>query len=462
MPSPHVVRCVHCESPLKLKDESFLGRKVRCPSCGESFRIPERRAPASSGAKQARKRPARPQPPPEDDFSFDLGDDYGEDFDSAPPPTRKPSGKGKKKKKKKRKSTGPGLGRIGLIAAVILLGLSMLGGLGYGVVYLVQNLPLMGGRFDWMPEEMDSFIEIRVAELWNSPFFEPIREKEEVRKHLQTLPDTQIQFEDIEKIAAGWNQRSQHTTQLVRTHLTRPADESLFPDATVTEYGGYKLYHHGGSPQVSFIPGEKVVVTGHTDAVKKAIDADGKCEAAKEFRFLSGSGEIVVGALGSVRPPQWGPGTRFPMFSPGGGTGSNAERMSLTVNCGRDLTFRFDARLDDADSATRFHKETEDGIAQMRQGMTQLQSMAQSNPLISSEHIRPVVDGLNRAVESITVKQSGSRVSGEGMVPGDLVQAGARLFDTFSASGPPTIPQQTPSGRRGPLTPPGIAPTDGF
>ena len=61
---PLVIRCEHCQAPLKLPEE-FVGRSVRCPSCQQEF--------------VAKEDPVQPPPPrreePED--QPDLDDDRG-------------------------------------------------------------------------------------------------------------------------------------------------------------------------------------------------------------------------------------------------------------------------------------------------------------------------------------------------------------------------------------------------
>jgi len=37
MPDVISVKCTHCDSSLKLKDKSAIGKKAKCPKCGELF-----------------------------------------------------------------------------------------------------------------------------------------------------------------------------------------------------------------------------------------------------------------------------------------------------------------------------------------------------------------------------------------------------------------------------------------
>ena len=84
-------QCPHCFAKLKLKNPELVGRKVRCPSCEEPFRV-EALADSPGPANRSQSAP----PADEDDWLEDLGS-YGDDSASAaaPPPVI-----GRKKKKK--------------------------------------------------------------------------------------------------------------------------------------------------------------------------------------------------------------------------------------------------------------------------------------------------------------------------------------------------------------------------
>ncbi len=106
-----VARCPHCSGKLSLKDESYLGRKVRCPRCEEPFVIKGDASSASGGArppvaKKRQPKKTRPRPAPAasgaDDW-LDGVDSFDDDasFDDAPR-SAPPAVIGQKRKKKKR------------------------------------------------------------------------------------------------------------------------------------------------------------------------------------------------------------------------------------------------------------------------------------------------------------------------------------------------------------------------
>lgn len=89
-------QCPHCFAKLKLKNPDLVGKKVRCPSCEEPFRVEAPAdSPAAAPAKRAKSRETVAAG--EDDWLNDLdsyGDTPAESAVAAPPPVV-----GRKKKK---------------------------------------------------------------------------------------------------------------------------------------------------------------------------------------------------------------------------------------------------------------------------------------------------------------------------------------------------------------------------
>jgi hypothetical protein len=119
-----IVQCSNCGKRLKLKAPA-AGKKLRCPGCKEPFVVPGK----SGGAKKKRT------PPPandfddygaDDDFGADGGDDYGE-----PARPQRSGAKGKKGRKAAPKKSS----KTPLIAGVAILGLGLVGGLVYMLVF---------------------------------------------------------------------------------------------------------------------------------------------------------------------------------------------------------------------------------------------------------------------------------------------------------------------------------------
>ena len=118
-----IVQCSNCGKRLKLKAPA-AGKKLRCPGCKEPFVVPGKKG----GARKKRT------PPPndfddygaEDDFGADGDDDYGE-----PARPQRSGAKGRKGKKAPAKKSS----KTPLIAGVAILGLGLVGGLVYMLVF---------------------------------------------------------------------------------------------------------------------------------------------------------------------------------------------------------------------------------------------------------------------------------------------------------------------------------------
>ncbi|MDB4733084.1 zinc-ribbon domain-containing protein [Planctomicrobium sp.] len=105
---PLNIQCSHCSATLRLRDDSYLGKKVRCPKCQEIFTV-------HSPSKQ-KLNPQRQQFPSsrnesedlylddvDDDLIDDWEDDNWDDFeetDSLPPRSKKRPSKKKRRKRK--------------------------------------------------------------------------------------------------------------------------------------------------------------------------------------------------------------------------------------------------------------------------------------------------------------------------------------------------------------------------
>jgi predicted Zn finger-like uncharacterized protein len=76
---PSITRCPECNGQLQVPDE-FLGRKVKCPTCGAQFTA---QAPGSAAAPPPQQPAAAPSPRYRDE------DDDEDDYDDEPRPRRK-------------------------------------------------------------------------------------------------------------------------------------------------------------------------------------------------------------------------------------------------------------------------------------------------------------------------------------------------------------------------------------
>lgn len=93
-----LTRCPHCGARFKLKDESAVGKKMKCRECETPFTVKPAKAAAAAPAK------AKPKPKDPDTNGDDEFDDFGADeFGSgAAPPARLPPRRSTKKKPKRK------------------------------------------------------------------------------------------------------------------------------------------------------------------------------------------------------------------------------------------------------------------------------------------------------------------------------------------------------------------------
>ena len=120
MSSPMAVSCPHCGAGLKLKNNSFVGKKVPCPKCQKPFQVEQ---------------------PPEDEF-LSQDDDFGamEEAEEEPEePLPKSKSKGAKGGKGKKRSKGGGFAPIAMIAGGTVLGIGLLAGIVYGAMALFSG-----------------------------------------------------------------------------------------------------------------------------------------------------------------------------------------------------------------------------------------------------------------------------------------------------------------------------------
>lgn len=454
MAAPFVVACTHCGAKLKLKSDAAAGKKVRCPKCQEVFVA----AAVGGGAPSKSGKPR----PPKDDFDFGniSEDDYTpppgsegseEDFDdlpASPVAARKAAGKsGGKKKSKKRASDGPGFGKIALIGALVLLGIGLVGGVGYGVYTLVQGLGGGANRFAWLPEDADFVFEVDVADAWNSGVIQPLRNGEfgkSLGAKLQAEAKTNPA--DIDRVVVGGKVGSQKP--MVVIYGSKPIDRAdAAKNSTVSDYGGYQLYTNTNGTAI-FFPEDRVAVAGIESDVKAAIDRQGAFSANERFSDLPSRGQIRFAATNlsaSLKNLPQMPAT--PGFDR-----EKVKSVHGSIALTKDIGLQFTSVCGDEATAQSLlqsiEKDKADGLAKLSEQRVQMES----NPLLKLSPMRNLIGGAEQAMESYQVSASGNAVLVEITVPGQLLE------DAVSAAGPMLsgLMRSLPSpGGAAPLTPPG-------
>ena len=196
--------CPHCQARLKLRDESYYGKKIRCPKCGEAFLV------KPLAATQSKAAPPRPAATPAADDDSLAGDDFNLDFESlaatAPPRRPKMKGKSRDKSSSKRKSSstsGAGTAKIVAVGAAAVLVIGLLIGGGFAVFSLAGKSSLPADRLAWLPEDTEVLIEAQVGPIWNSPMFNSLRTDPGFREMIQQLEIENGKIDDVTRIVIG-------------------------------------------------------------------------------------------------------------------------------------------------------------------------------------------------------------------------------------------------------------------
>ncbi|MCA9056283.1 MAG: hypothetical protein KDA75_20780 [Planctomycetaceae bacterium] len=131
--------CPHCETRIRIKNRDLIGKKAKCPSCGEVFRIEVDGGDAAAIAGKAAvrpKKPAAPKPSADEFDEFAGLDDFDGLESSAPPVVRGKSSKPaaeeqpvlKKAKKVKRRTEDDDRFPLA-VHRLLMIGTGILGGL---------------------------------------------------------------------------------------------------------------------------------------------------------------------------------------------------------------------------------------------------------------------------------------------------------------------------------------------
>ncbi len=444
-----VVACTHCGSRLKLKEASFLGKKLRCPKCQQAF-VAQTSGPEKPAAA-AKKKPTRPA----DDFNFldDLGEeDYeappsegGDDMADLPPlPVKKAKGKTAAKGKKRRASSGPGAGKVALIAGLVVLGLAVVAGGVYGIVLIVQSLGGGGGRLAWLPEDSEIVCEIRVADLWNSPVLQPLTTSQVATSLAEQWKSvSKLNVTDVERVVVGGSMQARSPVVVVYSKVPIPLEE-IRQNTTEVQHNGYTLYMDRTGPSGGFLPNATTLVFGPEAMLKAAIDRKGAGPPAERFRDLPSGGQIIVASSNpaAARPP--GGSMNLPAE-----IDLNSVRFaSAVLSFTADIGVQFNLTCTDAPFAQKIVTDIEQGRTQALAQLETQRGQLVPNPFIDVTKLRAMLDSQQQILESVTVSNSGASVTGKLTVPGKLIS------DAADALGP-MMPMMMQAFQQGASTPVG-------
>ena len=443
MSTPLAVSCPHCGAGLKLKNNSFVGKKVPCPKCKKPFLCEE---------------------PPVDEFLAGDDEDYGamEEAEEEPEePRPKSKSKGAKAGKGKKKSKGGGFAPIAMIAGGTVLGLGLIGGIIYGAMAL-----LSGGSTSWvkwLPEDTEMVIQVRVADAMNAPIFKPLTEHPTLSKLMNQPPapgnaagdpttafllGLNIQSKDIDTLTVGFANIDSGNSpfagggkQFVAViRLKTAVDESKLAQAPATllvkeDYNGKAVYAiaTANNPRVLIHSVNATTYLVGSDAeIKAAIDGKGASLATKRFAFVNSKPHVVFAAapkdptkLKSTSNSALPPSSDRP--EPSDGT----EGVALTVELTSDaklvaLSFGSEASATaNADQLKKFLDQTKAGF------QAQKSQSAGFNPFVTQDSINKLTGHVDTMLNGAQVVSSGKTATLTMTLPGLIVTDGLAMATPF-------------------------------
>ncbi len=305
--------------------------------------------------------------------------------------------------------------------------LLLVGGIGWGVAALVQNLGGAANRMAWLPDDSEIFIEVHVADAWESQALSPLRNSDAAQKLTEQIrQEVNMQISDIDRVVVGSSSTS--PAPLVVTYCRRDINTAEFEaSASKSDYNGATIYEDKTNRQHFFLPDSRTIVTGPEAMVKSAIDRNGVCAATERFGSLP-RGDVVVVLIGGAmeRPRGAAPGMAFDP--------SKLDRSQITVDFGRNIDIDFDLKCTDAATAGQIATDMQSGkteaVANLQEGKNQLQpNMFMDEKAVN--RIKSLMGAAEQTLNSLSVSSSGADVEGSVTIPGsvvaDLAAAGSEI-----------------------------------
>jgi predicted Zn finger-like uncharacterized protein len=391
MSEPFTTQCPHCESQMRIKNSSIIGKKAPCPKCGERFVVqPMDEAPA------------------DDEFDFggsndDYGDeDNGDDDDatfrsSSSSPKREKSSKSRPKKRR-RKSQSDMSGLLikgaGILAVVVVVGAGI-----FGIT------KLMGGggsppQMAWLPNDTDMLLQIRVADLMAAPVIKKVVEDPALAVAIEAMSSQSgLQASEIDRISVGFTD-FRSMSQLGATPkfsgvatLRSPVKvdawlekKKSIPGATLSaeDYSGRQLHFlEGMGDRVGYcFIDDKTVVFGDEATVKKSLDAGGTCTASSRFAWANGDQQILFAVAPADLTVFDQNGQMIPMQGLFGQQSMKKmsevfRGFSASLSFANDITVVGGVRLDSSGNARDAARDIQDGVRQSSQMIALARSKGQ-------------------------------------------------------------------------------------
>jgi predicted Zn finger-like uncharacterized protein len=440
--TPFKVACEHCDASFKINDSSRIGKRVKCPRCGEAFTIPK---------------PA---------------EDEEEEFDEPPvkPSRRMPGkaakaggGRARKVEKKEKPSAvmwiGGGVGFV--VGLVVMLWLTGFFSSGPAAAPVAQPaaLPPAGPSIalilDRLPRETEVVMHFRVKDALASPLIAGLRTPEfdaQLASPNPLIPGTTVS--GLETITVAMSNFTHQLSEQKRLALssppkpgTSPFPEPLilvtlndpltpeflnFPPESAIKHGGTTIYRRPQplpfAPPCLAILDPKVVALGSEQQLKALVDQPSGNGATGDFQLLDGKSHVAVAicprtiiqqaerlAINNVELPQLHR-ELHQLVKKGGKAIAVQFSMTSDVEAGVSVQAADASKLADVQAA--FEAQF---LQKMREGVSA--PGAASDPILTG--LKPVIDGMK-------VTSTGDRVSATAVLSKDTVMGFGQMGMTMA------------------------------
>jgi hypothetical protein len=443
MSSPMAVSCPHCGAGLKLKNNSFVGKKVPCPKCKQPFVVEE---------------------PPQDEF-LSQDDDYGamEEAEEEPEePRPKSKAKGSKGGKGKKKSKSGGFAPIAMIAGGTVMGIGLLGGIIYGAMSLFGG----GGSTSWvkwLPTDTEMVIQVRVADAMNAPIFKPLLDHPTLSKLINQPPTPgnaagnptaaflqglNIQSKDIDTLTVGFANIDSGNSPLAGggkqfmavIRLKTAVEESRLAQAPATvlvkeDYQGKTVYAIANvtSPRVLVhAVNSTTYLVGSDVELKAAIDGTDASLVTQRFAYVNSKPHVVF-AVAPKDPARL-------KSSSNNGSPSSAERpqiaegtegLGLTIELGSDAKLVAFSHGSEASATTNgegLKKSIDEAKAAFQAQKSQIPGFI---PQVTQESVNKLTGHIESMLNGAQVVSSGKTATLTMTLPGQIIDDGLTMAAPF-------------------------------
>ncbi|MCY2965533.1 MAG: hypothetical protein NT069_18200 [Planctomycetota bacterium] len=167
------VQCPKCKQKLKIKSRAAVGKKLPCPKCSFAFVI--KPPPEEEDEELAFMSVEEPDEPDEPEEEEDEEEEDERPVSRGRAGSRRGAASGKKTPAKKGKSKPVNWQKPALIAAISLMVMGAIGGVGYFAMSMFEEAE-PANKFDtvFLNPETEVFFQLRVADAWSSPFAQGI------------------------------------------------------------------------------------------------------------------------------------------------------------------------------------------------------------------------------------------------------------------------------------------------